>query len=75
MKKIIIKVEVEGVKLSGDVYEIIEILHVMYGVPSPVIYQFLGEIGVFTINKQSTSFKRPYGDTDKMYFMGSCDKE
>jgi hypothetical protein len=69
-----ITVSINGVELKGDLLQIIDILHIVYKVPSPVIYQLMGEVGVFVINKESLSFTRPYGGEGKVWFHASVKK-
>jgi hypothetical protein len=72
--KIEITVSINGVELKGDLLQIIDILHTVYKVPSPVIYQLMGEIGIFAVDKESLSFTRPYGDSGKTMFRASVNK-
>lgn len=73
--KTTISVEVKGVTITGELLEIINILHHIYKVPSPAIYQFMGEVGTFSIENNNTSFTRPYSNDNTMYFTASVKKE
>lgn len=72
--KIEITVSINGVEIKGDLLQIIDILHMVYKVPSPLIYQLMGEVGVFAIDKGGLSFSRPYGDDREILFHATVKK-
>lgn len=75
-KEIEITVNIGGIELKGELLEIVNILYSFYKVPSPTIYQLMGEIGVFAIDAQGRSFTRPYTDVEghKVLFHASVRK-
>ena len=72
--KIEITVNINGIELKGELFEILNLLSVFYKVPSTVIYQFMGEIGIFVVDKQSISFTRHYCDDGRQLFNASARK-
>lgn len=48
-----IKVEIKGVTIQGDAYEIVKILTEVYKVPSTTIDQLMGELGLSTTDPRS----------------------
>jgi hypothetical protein len=68
-----ISIKINNLVVNGELAEIVKILG-FYKIPSPVIYQFSGEFGLFMADEKQISCTRGYSCENKLYFIGEFTK-